>query len=842
MPNAYARVAVFMEETSAAGFVYKWTHHNLSRLRKWGKYSPLNKLRKRNVWGSDVCVSPLYNSLAHHIVEPAAPVFHPDPSNEEAPRFSILGNAGVGKTTFGKYFASCEAAKGKVVAYEHAARGQDVPSTCWIMFKNGIVDCSSMSRPTFSAVLRSLARGITRTADGCELVYIADSLVPHIVKARTVVITSPDPRIYDQLERKLLATRLIMSVPSADDMNIMWKKCYSQLEWTTLVDRMHIVGNIPRQVFATANRPENENRRELEQALRQAATRMDPNHFLLRPKPAHITNKTVSHALFHLRLLEPAERDSQYPVCRASAGTVSVDVASSFAAEVLLLEYEQTDKAKWTKVFAEHEYFAAARGYLLEHRVIVQLCQDDLDTRQRSLGSAEHTVKSARQPNQGAVVSQVLTKKTRISYYGVDEIGKRVKRGHISRSGCPDLSVNDVLFCPIKRNECAIDFIIREGLAQVTVQQSAHSLKVPEFIETAKVYCSVFGIVKPSLLVWTSTDRFNGGEFRIPRMKHAVEGKAGTVGVTEEQWIADYDRYDFDVRLVESGPAPAPPPLPAGAVSAHAATPTNVTTTTTTTTKHRRRADDDEQPSRRNKSSRSQDADDARNINRTVYVGNLPPQTDEDTLSGHFLRFGPFSHCVVCHRAKNTFGFVTFVDGQVAKEVVAVEHVIGGRTVRVDYAKKQPTTVNDNWRRRPDEDQRHFRNNERNPRLFVFGLTDHTSDQLRDYFGRFGSISRCEVIVDDDGRSRGCGLVTFVDACSAASAMQQHEHMIGKHRVMVNYGVSRTSTTNNHAATTTTTTTAAAAVRAPQKRRWAADEEGQQRAPKRSRGAGGRNN
>ena len=60
-------------------------------------------------------------------------------------------------------------------------------------------------------------------------------------------------------------------------------------------------------------------------------------------------------------------------------------------------------------------------------------------------------------------------------------------------------------------------------------------------------------------------------------------------------------------------------------------------------------------------------------------------------------------------------------------------------------------------------------------KLFVGGLSWNTNDDgLRQTFSRFGDIDEAKVILDrETGCSRGFGFVTFLDATSARSAIEE---------------------------------------------------------------------
>jgi len=52
---------------------------------------------------------------------------------------------------------------------------------------------------------------------------------------------------------------------------------------------------------------------------------------------------------------------------------------------------------------------------------------------------------------------------------------------------------------------------------------------------------------------------------------------------------------------------------------------------------------------------------------------------------------------------------------------------------------------------------------EQSRKLFIGGISYETTDEsMKDYFGKYGSITDCVVIKDNDsGKSKGFGFVTF---------------------------------------------------------------------------------
>jgi len=73
--------------------------------------------------------------------------------------------------------------------------------------------------------------------------------------------------------------------------------------------------------------------------------------------------------------------------------------------------------------------------------------------------------------------------------------------------------------------------------------------------------------------------------------------------------------------------------------------------------------------------------------------------------------------------------------------------------------------------------------NQCHPRkIFIGGLAHKTTtQQLRDYFSRYGAIVDAVVLRWPDGRSRGFGYVTFSDAAAVAAAMRCSHQMGGRH-------------------------------------------------------------
>ncbi|XP_047071524.1 RNA-binding protein 1-like [Lolium rigidum] len=175
---------------------------------------------------------------------------------------------------------------------------------------------------------------------------------------------------------------------------------------------------------------------------------------------------------------------------------------------------------------------------------------------------------------------------------------------------------------------------------------------------------------------------------------------------------------------------------------------------------------------------------------RKLYVGGLPPSTQQDELMDHFGRYGEVL-CVRVVRNHETglgrgFAFVEFADDEgpraALKEEEKDSHVFGGRTVDVKRARVRPmryqsdqpfymhyaypSPVHSQWYHQSSSNNSYAANGYRGSdpnKVFVGGLRGHiTKEDLKSYFEKFGTI--IDVVVIHDGlthKSRGFGFITF---------------------------------------------------------------------------------
>lgn len=190
---------------------------------------------------------------------------------------------------------------------------------------------------------------------------------------------------------------------------------------------------------------------------------------------------------------------------------------------------------------------------------------------------------------------------------------------------------------------------------------------------------------------------------------------------------------------------------------------------------------------------------------RKLYVGGLPPTTQQDELKEHFARYGEVL-CVRVVRDHQTglgrgFAFVEFADDEGPRaaldEKEKASHVFGGRTVDVKRARARPmryqteqpfylhhanqSPVHSQWYNQSSSNHSNAGNGYRGSdpyKVFVGGLRGHiTKEDLRDYFEKFGNI--IDVVVIREGltqKPRGFGFITFDTEDAMAKVLQNTFH------------------------------------------------------------------
>mmetsp|Transcript_35502 Transcript_35502/g.87287 ORF Transcript_35502/g.87287 Transcript_35502/m.87287 type:complete len:640 (+) Transcript_35502:385-2304(+) len=190
-----------------------------------------------------------------------------------------------------------------------------------------------------------------------------------------------------------------------------------------------------------------------------------------------------------------------------------------------------------------------------------------------------------------------------------------------------------------------------------------------------------------------------------------------------------------------------------------------------------------------------------------IFVGGLNWITTTESLRAHFERFGAIADCVIM-KDRNTqqprgFGFVTFVDPNVANEVASQKQVmVDGRNVEVKRA--VPRGDDDPARQRPlggpglaprpplsSLGVKRVPGGSMSTKIFVGGISWSTTDEeFLKHFERYGPVAAAHVMKYRDGTPRGFGYVTFMteDAVDRACSSRNN---IGGREVDVKRAVSK---------------------------------------------------
>lgn len=170
---------------------------------------------------------------------------------------------------------------------------------------------------------------------------------------------------------------------------------------------------------------------------------------------------------------------------------------------------------------------------------------------------------------------------------------------------------------------------------------------------------------------------------------------------------------------------------------------------------------------------------------RKLFIGGLTPNTTEDHLKDYYSAWGEIVDVVVMKDSQSGrsrgFGFVTYKEPEMVDSAQANRpHEIDGKIVEAKRAM-------------PREDSSSAESHMTVKKLYVGGLKkDITTDDLREYFSKFGKIVECEVVKSRETNvSRGFGFVTFDDYDPVDKAILYKPHVIKSSRSDVRKALSR---------------------------------------------------
>jgi len=147
------------------------------------------------------------------------------------------------------------------------------------------------------------------------------------------------------------------------------------------------------------------------------------------------------------------------------------------------------------------------------------------------------------------------------------------------------------------------------------------------------------------------------------------------------------------------------------------------------------------------------------------FIGGLARETTSTSLRAYFEQFGELSDAVVMMKdgRPRGFGFVTFANpAMIPATFASTAHVIDGKQVDVKSAV-------------PEAESRTAAGVRK---LFLGGLSPGvTKDMLLAHFGQFGTITDA-VVMEQDGKPRGFGFVTYDSAEMANTACRFSPHTL----------------------------------------------------------------
>jgi len=167
------------------------------------------------------------------------------------------------------------------------------------------------------------------------------------------------------------------------------------------------------------------------------------------------------------------------------------------------------------------------------------------------------------------------------------------------------------------------------------------------------------------------------------------------------------------------------------------------------------------------------------NNNRRVYVNNLTWETSWQELKDHFKQVGQVVRADILEEPNGRSKGCGIVEFQSPSDAIqAVESLnnseLNGRVIYVREDRESPSKE---LKKSVSKigGQQITRSNNPGCRVYVGNLSwDVTWQDLKDHFKSVGfSVKKADIIEDNNGRSRGCGLVEFHTPADADTAIEQ---------------------------------------------------------------------
>lgn len=170
---------------------------------------------------------------------------------------------------------------------------------------------------------------------------------------------------------------------------------------------------------------------------------------------------------------------------------------------------------------------------------------------------------------------------------------------------------------------------------------------------------------------------------------------------------------------------------------------------------------------------------------RKLFIGGISFDTTDESLRSYFEKYGTITDCVVIKEANTNkskgFGFVTFETEEEADACMAERpHELQERNIDVKRAVSREESS------RPGA-------HVQVKKVFIGGVKGEiTEEELREYFGEFGTVMEVEIPVDKTtSKQRGFAFVTFDDFDPVDKLVAKRTHEIAGKKCEVKKALSK---------------------------------------------------
>ncbi|GMR32650.1 hypothetical protein PMAYCL1PPCAC_02845, partial [Pristionchus mayeri] len=170
---------------------------------------------------------------------------------------------------------------------------------------------------------------------------------------------------------------------------------------------------------------------------------------------------------------------------------------------------------------------------------------------------------------------------------------------------------------------------------------------------------------------------------------------------------------------------------------------------------------------------------------RKLFIGGISPTTTEEMMRDFYGKFGELTDCVVMRdpmtKKARGFGFVTYASKTM------VDECMSNRPHEIDGKKVDPK------RAVPRDNNSKGESNVSSKRLYVSGIKeDHTEEMLTDYFSKFGTVEKVDIVTDKGtGKIRGFAFVNFDDHDPVDQCILMKSHQVNGYRCDVKKGLTK---------------------------------------------------